>query len=531
MIQNPIIKGFNPDPSFLRVGDDYYIATSTFEWFPGVAIHHSKDLVHWELVGHGLNHRGLLDLLGVPNSGGIWAPSLSWDKGKFCLGYTVVRTWGMGRPFKDHHNYLVTADRIEGPWSDPIFLNSSGFDASLFHDDDGRKWLTQIQWDFRKGKPRFGGIILQEYDPLQKKMTGPVSTILQKDTLIEGPNLYRRKGWYYLMLAEGGTGWNHSISMARSRLITGPYEVDPWPALLTSRDDESLALQKAGHGELVQTQNGEWYLAHLASRPLGEGANRRCIMGRETCLQKVRWSDEGWLRLESGGTHPRMEVPAPAGIPDCPLPVRSDRDDFDSSRLDVNWSSLRVPVDESWLSLRERPGWLRLRGRESLHSLHEQSMIVRRIQSTRLLMETRLECSPTHFTQLAGLICWYDTATHFYLRVTHDEMLGLVLGIVLTDDGIYDELTDCQIEINDWPACYLRALLNQGALQFSASPDGRAWRPVGPVLDGSHLSDDYGKGLHFTGAMAGLRAQDLNGNRIIADFDYWVMRPHQHVNE
>ena len=158
MITNPIIKGFNPDPSFLRVGPDYYIATSTFEWFPGVAIHHSRDLVNWELIGHGLTRRSQLDLLGVPNSGGIWAPSLSWDKGKFYLVYTIVRTWGMGQAFKDQHNYLVTTDHIEGPWSEPVFLNSSGFDASLFHDDDGRKWLVQIQWDYRKGKGlRFTG--------------------------------------------------------------------------------------------------------------------------------------------------------------------------------------------------------------------------------------------------------------------------------------------------------------------------------------------------------------------------------------
>lgn len=524
LIQNPIIPGFHPDPSICRVGDDYYIANSTFEWFPGVPIHHSKDLVNWRLIGHALTRQSQLDLRGVVDSGGVWAPSLSHHDGQFWLIYTNVRTCGMGRPFKDVKIFLATAPDILGPWSEPIELNSIGFDPSLFHDDDGRKWLVNMMWDFRKGRPRFAGIVVQEYDHKTRKLVGPMTNVLAKNVLTEGPNIYKRNGYYHLMLAEGGTGWNHGISMARSRSITGPYELDPQASVLTARDDARLALQKAGHGELVETPSGEWYLAHLASRPLGEGDQRRCILGRETCIQKVMWSADGWLRLTHGGAHPQVEVPPPEDLPETPWPALPTRDDFDSEKLDASWSSLRVPVNESWLSLKERPGWLRLRGRDSLHSLFEQSLIAKRVQHFRFTAETCLEFAPTHFTQMAGLICHYDTRQHYYLRVTHDEARGRVLGIVQTDAGNYDELGG-DLAISDWPRCHLRATIDLAQLQFSASPDGRNWQNIGPVLDASKLSDDYGGALRFTGAMVGLCAQDVGGTRAVADFDYFDYHP------
>ena len=522
-IQNPILPGFYPDPSICRVGDDYYIMNSTFEWFPGVPIHHSRDLTNWRLIGHALTRQSQLDLRGIADSGGVWAPSLSYAGGQFWLIYTNIRTCGMGRPFKDIGIYLTTAQNILGPWSEPITLNSIGFDPSLFHDDDGRKWLVNMIWDFRKGRSRFAGIVIQEYDHQRRKLVGPMTNLLAKPVLTEGPNLYKRDGWYYLMLAEGGTGWNHGISMARSRNILGPYELDPQPSVLTTRDDDSWPLQKAGHGELVETPGGETYLVHLASRPITP--ERRCTLGRETCLQNVVWSKDGWLRLAAGGTKAQIELPAPKGLSPQPWPEPAARDDFNADQLGVDWSSLRVPVDESWLSFKARPGWLRLYGRDSLFSLFTQSLIARRLQHFRVTIETCLEFEPTHFTQLAGLVCYYDTRTNYYLRATHDEARGKILGVVLADDGAYDELAGSQITINDWKKIFLRANIDRERLQFSASPDGANWQDIGPVLDASKLSDDYGHGLHFTGAMVGLCAQDVGGTRAIADFDYFDYQP------
>jgi xylan 1,4-beta-xylosidase len=447
----------------------------------------------------------------------------------------------MGKPFKDIGIFLTTAPDICGPWSEPVVLNSIGFDPSLFHDDDGRKWLVNMRWDFRKGKHRFAGIVIQEYDPKLKRLVGPMTQILEKTGILtEGPNLYKRDGGYYLMLAEGGTGWNHGISMARSQNILGHYKLDPEPSVLTSRDDATLTLQKAGHGELVETPAGEWYLVHLASRLLKPSAGKnpaspdktasaqihaghRCVLGRETCLQRVEWRD-GWLRLAAGGTKPQDSLPSPKGLSWQPWPALPGRDDFDSGKLDVRWSSLRQPAAESWLSLTERPGWLRLRGRDSLFSLFTQSLITRRVQHFQFTAETCLEFSPSNFTQMAGLICYYDTRQHFYLRVTHDEKLGKILGVVQTDDGVYDELADCQIAINDWKQVLLRATVDCERLQFSASPDGKVWQNIGPMLDFSKLSDDYGSTLRFTGAMVGLCAQDVGGTNSVADFDYFDYR-------
>ncbi|MFE9642770.1 glycoside hydrolase family 43 protein [Streptomyces sp. NPDC006365] len=524
-LRNPVLPGFHPDPSIVRVGADYYIATSTFEWYPGVPVHRSADLVHWEPAGHILDRPDLLDLRGVPDSAGVWAPSLSYRDGQFWLVYTIVRT--IGHPYKDVDNYLITAPSIEGPWSEPVFLNSSGFDPSFFHDEDGRSWLLNIQWDPRDGHPSFAGILLQEYDADKRALIGQPRTILKHDELIEGPNVYFRDGWYYLMLAEGGTGWNHGILMARSRELTGPYELDPLGSLLTTRDTPDWPLQKAGHGELVETPAGEWYLVHLASRPVQTPEGPRCILGRETCLQRVTWTDDGWLRLADGGRRPSPEVLAPTGVePGQPGPAAGPpaRDDFDSPSLDGHWSTLRAPATSEWLTLGERPGHLRLRGRQSPHSLFDQSLLARRLTSVRCEVTTVVDFRPSHFNQCAGLICWYDTSTHYYLRLTHAEGRGRVLGVVLSDDGAYGELQESELDVDDWPSVYLRARFDGTELRFFVSPDGTDWQAVGPVLDASKLSDDYGNRLRFTGAFVGICAQDLGGTRAPADFDWFEVR-------
>jgi xylan 1,4-beta-xylosidase len=193
-IQNPIIQGFNPDPSILRDGEDYYIVTGTFEWHPGIQIHHSRNLRDWVLIGHALTTTDRLDLFGVSSSSGIWAPSLSWYDGLYCMVYTVVRT--RSPRFKDMRNYVITAEDILGPWSQPVFLNATGFDPSLFHDDKGRKWVVNVKWDHRDGHLRFAGIILQKYDPGRKRLVGAARTILQKEILVEGVQNLQGAGKY-----------------------------------------------------------------------------------------------------------------------------------------------------------------------------------------------------------------------------------------------------------------------------------------------------------------------------------------------
>lgn len=517
-IINPVLRGFNPDPSVLRVGDDYYIATSTFEWFPGVQIHHSRDLVHWRLAARPLNRISQLDLGGDLNSGGVWAPCLSYDQGLFYLVYTDVKS--KGTIFKDTHNFLVTATDILGEWSEPIYLNSSGFDPSLFHDDDGRKWLVNMVCDYRKGKNRFGGIVLQEYSPREKRLVGPITNIFQGTRLgkTEGPHLYKWFGKYYLLTAEGGTGLRHAVTMARAERITGPYEVDPENPILTAAGDPTLPLQRAGHGDVVETQSGEWYLVHLCGRPLPTRA--RCVLGRETAIQKMIWTEDGWLRLTSGGNKPRMEVEAPA-LPAHPWPVESGRDDFDAPALNIHFQTLRVPLGEDSLSLRERPGFLRLKGRESPASKFHQSLVARRQQAFCYTASTCVEFEPETFQQLTGLICLYDTQNFYYLRISRDETLGKCLGIITAQNNVFDQPLAEEIAIEGWTRCYLRVTVDYDRLQFYYGPDGSEWNPIGPVLDASTLSDEHCMEGQFTGAFVGLACHDLSGRRQAADFDYF----------
>lgn len=518
VITNPVLRGFNPDASMLRVGEDYYIATSTFEWFPGVQIHHSRDLVNWRLAARPLDSEALLDLRGVPSSGGIWAPALTYDNGVFYLMITKV----MSRRgvFKDLHNYLLTATDINDPWSEPLFLNSSGFDPFLFHDDDGRKWLLNMRWDFRKGKNRFAGVVMQEFSPEEGKLAGPVRTIATGTSLgvTEGPFMFKRDGWYYLLLAEGGTGWNHAATLARSRQIEGPYEYDPEYPLITTIDKPNHPLQKAGHASVVETQNGEWYLSFICARSL---PNRRlCPLGRETGLARVEWTEDGWLRLEDRGKAPSLTFNAP-NLPPHPFPELPKTDHFDTGELGAQYFTLRVPADDEWLSLSERPGYLRLRGRESLYSWFRQSMVARRLAHFECEAETCVEFEPEHFNQMAGLALYYDESDHFYLRISRDEEHGKHVGLVTTRLGQYDEPEGAVVSAEGWQHCYLKVKIDYERVQFLCSPDGSDWHTVGHVLDLGQLSDEYEGKLGFTGTFIGLCAQDLSGTMKHADFDYF----------
>lgn len=520
MITNPILPGFHPDPSICRAGEDYYIATSTFEWFPGVRIHHSRDLIHWRPITSPLTRSTQLNMEGNINSGGVWAPCLSYDNSVFYLIYTDVKS-RVGA-FKDTHNYLVTATDIEGPWSEPVFLNSSGFDPSLFHDEDGRKWLVNMIWDHRKGKNRFAGIVLQEYSVQEQKLIGRAINIFKGTELglTEAPHLYRHKDYYYLITAEGGTGYEHAVTVARSRSLQGPYEVDPGNPILTSYGRPELTLQKAGHGSLVETHMGEWYMAHLVGRPVQE---KFCILGRETALQPCTWSDEGWLKLSNGGRHPEVSVPAPK-ISSVPFEPAPEMDHFDQSELRNDWNTLRIPPDSSWLSLTERPGYLRLRGMESMSSTHRQSMVARRLQDFRCEVETCLEFAPDHPQQMAGLILYYDTKDYLYLRVTYHEEKGMCLGILQSRYGIYDELLE-DIPLKSENRIRLKVVYEYDrACFYFACDDDSSWYPAGGWLDVTHLSDESPEYIRFTGTYIGLCVQDLGGTRKHADFDYFLYK-------
>ncbi len=526
LIANPVLRGFQPDPSIIRVGLDYYIATSTFEWFPGVQIHHSRDLANWRLIARPLDRVSQLDMLGTPDSCGVWAPCLSYADGIYYLIYTNVRSFQ--GPWKDTPNYMVTARSIKGPWSEPIYLNASGFDPSLFHDEDGRKWLLNMVVDHRGGK-FFGGIYLQEFDLENNRLIGPVHHIFEGTELgcTEGPHLYQRDGYYYLVMAEGGTEYAHAVTVARSRRITGPYEVHPENPIITAIDDPDHPLQKTGHASFVADEAGVWYAAFLVSRPIKPRG--RCTLGRETALEELRWGEDGWPRLAGGGKVPRVNVEV-AHETRSFLKPPVERDDFHSFDLDPVWNSLRVPVEEDWLSLTQRPGHLRLFGRESLSSLHHQSLIARRVTAHHIEAACAMVFDPANFQQMAGLVCYYNSLHYHYLYLTVDGQGRRVLNIISSDRRTVTEpLGEGIIYPHEMPV-YLKVVFHGASLRFYYGSSTHAWLPIGPELDGSILSDDYVCDAAnkyqpaFTGAFVGLCCQDLSGQKNHADFDWFDYR-------
>ena len=578
-IHNPILRGFHPDPSIVRVGKDYYIATSTFEWWPGIRIHHSRDLIHWELIGYPLTRISQLDLRGVGPSQGIWAPCLTWDNGTFYLVYTVVKAFYCNT--YDTENYLVTAPDIHGPWSEPSALNNFGFDPSLFHDDDGRKYMVSMVTDHRIPKKYAGRLILQEYDPEKRCMTGPVRDIYKADRIfLEGPHIFKHNTWYYLFSADTGTGEAHGQTIQRSKNIWGPYEMyrpsDPFRqdgeafSILTSRHHKDNPLQKAGHCDLVETPEGEWYAVHLCGRPSGRKnptdfprfpGCRRYMLGRETAIQKMRWTEDGWLELDPDGASenetiqkhewdgngtkpscyntPFVYVKAPEcaisslseGTSESDGPETTEdhpfyRDDFESEQLALDYQSLRIPMDEHYLSLSARPGWLRMYGRSGLSSRFSQTLIARRMTEYHMTAETCVSFEPEIFKQMAGLILMYDTDNYLYLHISRDEDVGKCITLLKAENKSYKYLTD-YIPIEEDRDIILRLAIHETSAQFFYGYRNSILIPAGDAIDVSFLSDEACQEGWFTGTMIGICCQDLTGFGKCADFDWFEVRPEE----
>ncbi|MEU6225960.1 family 43 glycosylhydrolase [Streptomyces sp. NPDC047042] len=523
-VRNPVIRGFAPDPSLVRVGDWYYVATSSFEWFPTIPIHRSRDLAHWEYAGHVRGAAPGDSLVGVPDSGGVWAPSLSWDGERFWVVYSIVRS--VGTPYFDLDTYVSTATEVDGKWSEPRRVASHGFDPALFH-DEGRLWLLNMQSDHRPGGQRFAGIVLTELDRETLARTGDTQLLLQHERLIEGPKLVRHGGWYLLVLAEGGTGFEHGVRVARSRAITGPYELDSRP-LLTTRDDPSVPLQKAGHAELVETPGGDWVLSHLTARPLRTPEGMRCTLGRETAVQALTWDAEGWPRLRQGGHHPAVEVDVPTPATASPAQAVSQLPSVEEP-LGWPWSTLRGAPDPSWADTASRPGWIRLRGRHGPESRWAYSLLAQRLTEHRAEAQVTVEARPLTFTQAAGLVLHYSAEAYLSLDLTWAEPEGepqrgqqwregagrTVLSLRERDEDATRQVA--VVEVDASGPLTLGVTVDGADASFWYVKDG-VRQPVGPPLDFSRLSDDYGSRLRFTGAMAGIHAMDLVDAGFTADF-------------
>ena len=417
----------------------------------------------------------------------------------------------------------MTSEKIDGEWSDPIYLNSSGFDPSLFHDDDGRKYLLNMLWDHRPGRNRFAGIVVQEYSVAQGKLIGERRLIFAGTPIgfTEGPHLYRRNGFYYLLTAEGGTGWGHAVTLARSRNLYGPYELHPDVHILSARSRPDVELQRAGHADLVETQTGETYLVHLCGRPL---RNRgRCTLGRETAIQRMIWCEDDWLRTADGEGIPQVKVEAPP-LPAHPFPALPVREDFDGPNLPIDFQWLRSPWPDELFSLTARPGHLRLFGRETIGSLFRQSLVARRQQAHCFSAATVIDFEPEHWQQMAGLLCYYNSSKFHYLYISANDDGGKFLQVMsgVPDQPSADAFTN-PIPIGRGVPVHLRVEVDYERLRFGYRVDGQEWIWLPEQFDASILSDEAtAPGLpNFTGAFVGMCCQDLAGTARPADFDYF----------
>ncbi|HEX7631510.1 MAG TPA: glycoside hydrolase family 43 protein [Lacunisphaera sp.] len=519
--RNPILAGFYPDPSICRVGDDYYLINSTFAYFPGIPVFHSRDLVNWEQLGHVIDRPTQLDYSKVTITHGLFAPAISHHNGTFYVVCTMIDGGG---------NFLVTAKNPAGPWSDPIWLKFDGIDPSLFFDDDGRAWLVN-NGNPPNNQPLYSGhraIWIQEFDPTKNQLTGPRSIIVnggtdlaKKPVWIEGPHLYKRNGWYYLCCAEGGTSDQHSQVILRSKAPTGPFV--PWEKnpILTQRYLDNTAPQAVtctGHADLVVGPDGNWWATFLGCRPF---AGKYWTTGRETFLLPVKWTDDGWPQIMPPGERVPYVAKAPGLIlqekPESTERTKTSsvssvtscekgpftgnftwRDDFKTPQLSPLWVMLRTPR-EAWWALAD--GKLHLEPRaDTLSDRGNPSFLGRRVQHARFDASVQLAV-PNEPKASAGLVLLQNEDHYYYLGVRRTE--ASVLVFLEKRDGKTSEVF-ASAAIPAIGTLRLKFSANETDLGCAFATQDGPWQTLSPQATTAAITvQAAGGGLHFTGAVVG----------------------------
>ncbi|MDO7908732.1 glycoside hydrolase family 43 protein [Paenibacillus sp. JX-17] len=497
---NPVISGFHPDPSICRVGEDYYLVTSTFEYFPGVPIFHSRDLVHWRQLGHCLTNEQQLPLTGAGNSGGVYAPTLRYHNGWFYM--TTTNLGGGG-------NFYVRAQQPEGPWSEPIFVDQGGIDPSILFDDDGRIYY-QTACNGDEGE----GIYQCEIDiATGSKLTK--SRLIWRGTggaAPEAPHLYKTNGMYYLMLAEGGTEYGHMVTIARSQEPYGPFEPYTNNPILSNRSMPTR-IHATGHADLVEAEDGSWWAVCLGIRPVSYPMRHH--LGRETFLAAVTWTEDGWPVIgEKGHIYPEMDGP---NLPKVPWPARPVRDDFDAAVLGHDWNTLRNAKPGSW-SLTEQPGSLVLRGNpDTLSSTAAPAFIGRRLSHFSADIAAALDYEPLQEGEEAGLAAYMNSKYHYELVVKRKDgqkkvVFRRTVGSLMVEQELDCEAGPLVLSIKARPE-WLHFSVQQGESEAVELGSGE-----------THLlSTEVAGG--FTGVMIAMVATSPAGQGSPASFDWFDYKP------
>lgn len=540
VFHNPILSGFYPDPSICRAGNEYYMITSSFGFFPGIPIFKSTDLVNWEQIGHVLDREAQLNLDGAGYSGGIFAPTIRYHNGVFYVITTNMSNGG---------NFIVTAKDPKGPWSDPYWIESAeGIDPSLFFDDDGKAYYTGTR---TSENPEYMGdheIWLQEIDLNNMKLKGESHILwkgaLKKASFVEGPHLYKVNGFYYLLISEGGTQRYHSVTIARSKNILGPYEGNPGNPILTHRHlGKGYPISNAGHGDLVETQNGQWYMVALASRPYGGDYKN---LGRETFLIPVIWEDE-WPIVSPGTGKIEFTYPIP-NLQTSFTGQLEIYDDFDNEALNYKWNTIRTPKEQFW-SLTERPGFLRLKVKpvgmldiltpppfgpftnyKKEGNNESPSFIGRRQQHINFEASAKMEFNPQNEHETAGIALIQNDNHQFRLEYSIKDGQKVIRLIKCISKSNVDfrnaAFSYANIESQlaqetfDSEVIYLKVMAKGQAYNFYYGSSPYEMKTLAENVDGRILSSDVAGG--FIGTYIGLFASS-NGKDSdnIVDFDWF----------
>lgn len=502
---NPIHRGFFPDPSIVRVGEDYYMVNSTFQYFPAIAISHSKDLVHWQVIGHAITSNDDLDLSNIPDSHGIWAPDISYHDGKFYI-FATLRLNGDGTRDNNvlRRQLMMVSENPAGPYSRPVSLEVDDIDPSHFIDDDGTHYMVIAA----------GAKIVKLSDDCTKVLSEPFSAWEGTgERCSEGPHIMKKDGYYYAIVAEGGTGYGHGVNVGRSKNLLGPYENCPYNPVMRQTDTNG-SIQRSGHGKLVQTQKGDWWMVYLCGRP-NQGSYT--TVGRETALDPVRWTADGWFIVNEGKGPSTVQA-----VPDLEehLFERKTYDDFDEEKLGLEWEFVRNPDNSAW-SLAERKGHMRLWTRDGqLFERRAKNTLLRREQELSYTASTKLEFEPSKDGEQAGLTCYYSTATYVRWSLCYEG--GRKLQLVINRNQGEEVITT--IEDVQLGAIYLKVVVERLTRSFYYSYDGEEWK-LGAVLKNCIYLCDEGvpnDPKRHTGTLVGMYANNGGcGSRIPADFDWF----------
>lgn len=475
MYHNPIRTGMFPDPSIVKAGEDYYMVNSSFIFFPCIPISHSKDLIHWEIIGHAITVPEWAELDELEGGRGYWAPDISYDDGTFYITATY-RLNDTGTVYR--RQLVVSAKKPEGPYSKPVFIEEDGIDPSIFH-EDGRHYMLLNR----------GARIFELSSDCKRKIT-EAKLLYYGDMkrAPEGPHLLKKDGYYYLFLAEGGTGLGHRVTVARSRELLGNYEPCPYNPIMR-QTDKNGGIQRCGHGKPVCTDSGEWYMVYLCGRTIGEGYS---ILGRETALDPISWTADGWP-VVNGLRGPSVLQRKPM-LPEWSAGI-------DDSKA---WMSPRPPEKDGVIWNGSK--LLLMGSRYPLSDIRARNILVRRQTDFCFHAETELRIPRLTAGQEAGLICYYDENTWVCLMVSQEEE-GIFLQVRehIGNEDRYHEKKKLDEPVGK--TYVLGVETNYLNRKFFASEKGQKAEMLTELSNVYYLCDEgISMGKRFTGAMIGMYA-------------------------